>query len=452
MSLGLVARVLGMRRRMRAREQASRQAIQQYQSEQLRVLRAHAYARSPFYRSRHRGLENAPLEELPVLTKRELMQRFDEIVTDPRVRLADVEAHLASLTGGEIFLGRYRAVRTAGTTGQPAILVSDPREWATIIASYERCQRWAGVEASPLRRTRLAVVSTRVPWHQSAQVGLSIESPMVPVRRFDAKEPLADIVRGLNEWQPENLIAYASMARVLAHEQRAGRLRIAPRAIMCASEVLTSEARQVVREAWSHEPYEVYAATETATIASDCAMHRRHVYEDLVIPEIVDEHGRPTRAGSFGAKVLVTVLFSRTLPLIRYELTDSVEVLDERCACGLPFRLIGRIQGRTEEILQLPSAAGDGRIMVHPNTFHDLLEPLAVQAWQVVQEPDRLRILLVDAGGWRGDAELRRSLEDELRRQGVRPPEVVIERIPELPRTSAGKAPHLVVAAVTKRD
>ena len=28
--------------------------------------------------------------------------------------------------------------------------------------------------------------------------------------------------------------------------------------------------------------------------------------------------------GTFGAKVLVTVLFSRTLPLIRYEMSDRV--------------------------------------------------------------------------------------------------------------------------------
>ncbi len=37
----------------------------------------------------------------------------------------------------------------------------------------------------------------------------------------------------------------------------------------------------------------------------------------------------------YGAKVLVTVLFSRTLPLIRYEMTDSVQLAAEYdCPCA----------------------------------------------------------------------------------------------------------------------
>lgn len=59
----------------------------------------------------------------------------------------------------------------------------------------------------------------------------------MPVRRFDAMQPLSEIVDGLNLWQPENLIAYASMAKILANEQLAGRLRIHPNAVMCSSEV-----------------------------------------------------------------------------------------------------------------------------------------------------------------------------------------------------------------------
>ena len=60
----------------------------------LRLLREHAYARSPFYRRFHKGLEDRPLNELPVLTKATLMEHFDELVTDPTVRLADVEGGL----------------------------------------------------------------------------------------------------------------------------------------------------------------------------------------------------------------------------------------------------------------------------------------------------------------------------------------------------------------------
>src|SRR5262249_23150091 len=130
----------------------------------------------------------------------------------------------------------YRVTRTAGSTGKPGIFLSDPLEWANIIASYSRAQEWAGIFAGLTRRTRLAVVSSRVPSHQSARVGASVDSLFIPVRRFDSTQPLPTITAGLNAWQPENLITYASMARILAEEQLTARLHISPKAVMSASE------------------------------------------------------------------------------------------------------------------------------------------------------------------------------------------------------------------------
>jgi phenylacetate-CoA ligase len=47
----------------------------------------------------------------------------------------------------------------------------------------------------------------------------------------------------------------------------------------------------------------------------------------------------------YGEKVLVTVLCSRTRPLIRYEMSDSVmPASSPRCACGRPFDLICTIE------------------------------------------------------------------------------------------------------------
>jgi len=429
-----------MRRTLRAREHWTSDQIAAYRTAQLRVLRAHAYTHSPFYRTFHAGIEARPLDQLPILTKAELMNTFDDVVTDRRVRVASVRAHLDKITSDELFLGRYRVTRTSGSTGSPGIFLSSPLEWAGIIASYARAQEWAGITAPLTHRTRLAVVSSRVPWHQSARVGASVDSPFLPIRRFDSTEPLETIVAGLNAWQPENLIAYASMARVLAEEQLSGRLRISPRAVMSASEVLTQESRAKIERAWHSQPFDVYAATETAGIASECSHHRLHLFEDLVITEVVDEANRPVPPGEFGAKLLVTVLFSRTQPLIRYEMSDRVMLSPERCDCGMPFSLVGGIEGRAEDILQLPGRDG-GSVRVHPNVFHELLESLPVQAWQVVQEHDAIRLLLqqpgaeIDVDGL--SAEVVRALEY----QKAIPPRVRVERVEAVTKSATGKAP-----------
>jgi hypothetical protein len=61
-------------------------------------------------------------------------------------------------------------------------------------------------------------------------------------------------VTRLNTWQPQMLIAYASMLRLLAGEQLAGRLTIAPRFLFSESEVLTDSIRRLATTAWNRAP------------------------------------------------------------------------------------------------------------------------------------------------------------------------------------------------------
>ncbi len=117
-------------------------------------------------------------------------------------------------------------------------------------------------------------VARQAPWHQSALVGGTLESRFVRTLRIDATDPIERIVSELGAFQPESLVGYASMLRVLANEQIAGRLNISARAVMSASEVLTTESRARIRAAWKLEPFDVYAATEPAGVASECSLHR----------------------------------------------------------------------------------------------------------------------------------------------------------------------------------
>lgn len=441
MNLLLLLRVLALHRRLSRRDAWTPAQLAAHQARALDRLRGHAYARSPFYRRFHAGLTDRPLQELPILTKAALMEHFDLLVTDPAVRLAAVERHLAGLRGDERYRGRYRVSATSGSTGRRALFLFDDREWATILAGFARAQTWAGGRVGLTQRVRTATVASTAPWHMSARLGASVQSPWRPTLRLDAALPLPAIVARLNAWRPETLILYPSMARCLADAQTAGRLRIAPDLVMTGSELLTGETRQRVAAAWGRPPFDQYGVTEGGLLAAECEHHSGlHLCEDLVILEVVDGDDRPAPVGVFGEKLLVTVLFSRTLPLIRYEVSDRVRLAAAACPCGRPFALLDGIDGRAEEILSLPALDG-GEITVHPNLFHRLLDAAPVSGWQVIQEADRLRLLVSGLAAPEGAARLAATVERALAEQGVRVPPVVVERVPAVARTASGKAP-----------
>jgi phenylacetate-CoA ligase len=449
MSTQIILKVLALRHRLRQRDRWTRRQLEDHQRRALHRMREYAYARSLFYKRFHKGLTDRPLGDLPILTKEMVMEHFDELVTDPTVRLADVEAHLATLSGGdELFNGRYRVAATSGSTGRRGLFLWDPNEWATVLASYNRSFDWAGVGAGLTHRTRMAVVSSTTPWHQSARVGASVHSPWVPTLRLDSGDLLESIVERLNAFQPKVLVAYASMAHLLAEEQLAGRLRISPGFVFASSEVFTEQARRRVEEAWGNKPFEVYAATEPAGIASECEQHRgMHLFEDLVVTELVDENNKPVPPGVYGERVLVTVLFSRTMPLIRYEMSDSVRpATSPHCPCGRPFALIDGIQGREEDVLHFPAKSG-GQVSVQPIVFHRVMDAVPAGGWQVVQGSEGLTVLLSGVREDFADTILIDSLRRELETQGAIVPPVKVSRVPTIPRTTVGKAPLIKALA-----
>ena len=445
-TVALVLAVLGYRRRLRRRDQWSRPKLLSYQDEALARLRAHAYAKSPFYQDFHAGLTDAPLSALPVLTKQRLMDNFDCLMTRPDVHLANVERYLAQLRGNELFNNRYFVSATAGTTGRRGIFLWDFAEWVQVVSSYNRAFDWAGSSAGLTHRVKTAVVSSTNPSHQSARVGASIHSRWVPTLRIDSGDDIASVVARLNGWQPEMVIGYASMLRLLAEEQSAGRLAIRPQFIFSASEVLTDATRRLAADAWGRPPYNVYGATETSGIAAECGQHAGlHLLEDLVITEVVDPDNRPVPPGQYGTKVLVTVLFSRTLPLIRYEMSDSLQLAPpgHGCPCGRPYALISGIQGRQQEALNFPAADGHART-IQPLVFHHVMDTVSAAGWQVKQQGDGRLVVLLAQPQHVDPAALRVALRSALVGQGVQPPPIEVQEVPAIPRTALGKAPLII--------
>jgi phenylacetate-coenzyme A ligase PaaK-like adenylate-forming protein len=352
----LAPEALGARaRELLERDQWSRDQLGAYQHERLRSLIRHAAERSPYYREvLGRGAEDAALAELPTLPKRLLMEQFDRVVTDQRLRLAGVEPFLAAAEVGARYLDEYRVFTTSGTTGTSGVLVYSQAELAHWTAVMLRAFARLGLGPG----TRLVGVGAPSALHISQQAIASLQAAgRSAAPRLSVLTPLDETVAALNEDQPEMLGGYASVMALLAEEQLRGRLSISPRVVLTTSEVLTEDARARIEAAWT-TPVQGYFSTEVLVIASDSLDHvGMHVCEDAIL-EVVDENDRPVSPGTLGSKVLLTNLVNYAQPLIRYELSDAVELEPGPDPSGRPFDRIARVDGRSDDMLRLPGSRG----------------------------------------------------------------------------------------------
>ena len=437
-----------------ARDRWSRDRLLAYQGERLRALIAHAVAASPYYREvlgPDAASGDVPLQELPTLPKATLMDNFDRIVTEPRLRRAELEAHLAGPGAGRPYLGRYRLFTTAGTTGLRGLLVEDADEFAVWIGTCLRGLASWGVGPA----TRLAGIGSPSPLHISNQVYAELLAGQAGAApRLAVTTPVPEMVAALNAFQPEALTAYPSVAAALAEEQLQGRLRIAPTLVATSSEVQTADMRRRIGEAWRVAPLDFYGTTEALIPAAGRpGQVGMDILEDLVVLEVTDEHDRPVPPGVPGRKVLLTNLVNRVQPLVRYELSDSVTLAGGPNPLGLPYARLAAVDGRSDDVITLP-AAGGGRVAVLPfrlqAPFSELLE---VRQYQVVHDLAGLRVAVVlrDRAPADTPARVRAALVRELRDAGAVPPPIEVTPVPEIARDPGHGAKLKLVRSVVPR-
>jgi len=302
----------------------------------------------------------AALEDLPILTKRTLMDEWDRIVTDPRLKLREVEAHLAE-GRTDLFRGEYRPFATGGTTGERAVVIYSREAWFDAIANVLRWARTVG--AGP--GTKMIGIGAPTALHITNRAFAELQSGRAGAPPLSVLTPMSDLVEQLNRYQPEVVFTYPSFARRLIEEQEAGRLRIHPRRVASTAEVLADDVRTRVHQTWNALVLDSYGITEGGLLGTECdAANGIHIAEDMVVFEVVDERNRRVPDGTPGCKVLVTNLFNRTLPLIRYEISDLATLETSPCRCGRPYARVTAIEGRREDYLVL-RAAGGGTVRIH---------------------------------------------------------------------------------------
>ncbi len=424
----------------------------------LASLVSFARARSACYREVWRDVpaRGAAIGDLPVVTKRSLMERFDDWVTDPEVTRAGVEAFIADRDRiGERYLGRYVIWKSSGTTGVPGIFVQDDNALdvcdaliAVQLDAAGLAERFAQGMITHGGRAALIAATGEHFATVASWCRLGGGSPWLASRCLSVLEPLPRLVAELNAYQPGFVASYPTMLMLLAAEKAAGRLTIEPACLWSGGETLARTTRTRIERAFGCPIANEYGASECMSIAFGCREGWLHVNADWVVLEGVDRDYRPTPPGVPSHTTLLTNLANRVQPVIRYDLGDSIVEKPGPCACGNPLPAI-RVEGRRDDVVAL--AAADGRIVrLLPLALSTVVEEAAgVHRFQIVQDAaDRLQLRL-DAGdaaarqsAWRAAAA---ALRDYLRQQSLPNVRVALDRRPPQVEPRSGKLRQVVV-------
>jgi phenylacetate-CoA ligase len=309
-----------------ARLSWSRERVRAEQVRRLRRVLAHAQRRSPFHAARlaHVDAKAFQLEDLtalPPMTKDDVMEAWDQVVTDRDLHLQDVAAHLDGLLSGEkanaYLQGKYHAAATGGSSGERSVFLWD---WESFMVTANIAYRMEAREdlREPLagpRRTAVICAESYV--HASRFLFPTTLDPEREARVFPAGRPIPVLVAGLNEYQPDRLVGYASIVQELCAEALEGRLKIRPRRISTNSEPLLDEARAMAHEAWGINIHNSWRSVEIGLAASEGeSFGGMTLAEDFLVFEAVDVESRPVADLARAERILITKLYGTVMLLI----------------------------------------------------------------------------------------------------------------------------------------
>jgi phenylacetate-CoA ligase len=329
---------------LKASEFLTAERLREIQLVRLKAILDHAYSTSPYYQRMFNSLGLHPndishledLSRLPFLTKDAVRENLDKGLLSDSVK----QQHLHRIT-------------TSGSTGQPFTIFADRDQLEIRFASTLRSLEWTGWRFGD-RQVRL--------WHQT--IGMS--PSQILRERIDAifmrrlfipafeitPSNIEDFVQRIRDHRPVLIDGYAESLNFLAtYIKQGGIAEFSPAAIMSSAQALPSNIRQVIEDGFSTKVFDKYGSREFSGIAYECSAHtHHHVIDECYIVELLVE-GRPARPGEVG-EVVVTDLFNRATPMIRYRIGDlAVAVKQEPCSCGRAHTMIGDIEGRTQAVV-----------------------------------------------------------------------------------------------------
>lgn len=331
----------------------SLEQLRRYQEDQAKKLMQYVYDHVPYYKTLFRKIGFEPgdfkgiedIKKLPVLEKETVRQNQKSLISE------------------EFKHRKLYAWPTSGTTGKPLSIMLSRDALNKYYAFEERVHKWLGLPdhykqviisgniVVPQRQTkppfwRREYLTGR--WHFSSY-HLSEKNLKYYYEELKAIQP------ALIESYPSSLYAIAQ------YMDKNGLNRIYPRGITTTAETLSEHQREIIEKVFHVKVTDMYGSSELTHFVHQCKDGSYHINPEFGLVEVLGPEGEAVGPGQPG-EIVCTGFCNWAMPLIRYRLGDSVVLSDKKCACGLPFPVMEKILGRTDDLIITPDGRKVGRL------------------------------------------------------------------------------------------
>jgi phenylacetate-CoA ligase len=311
--------------RLRGYEQLNQEAYQELVSHNLKQALQYALQNVPLYQSAAwREADPRQLSSWPILERQQLRDSFDEL-------------HARRWLWGSA----YR--NSSGSTGSSVRVGWDSRASAWNWALEYRAMEWHGVP--------IGTQSLHLWGFNNPLADLVLNRRYISTRRLDltALQEAADFIQTNRPrliWGTPSAIF--QVARYIGNNFPPAERPRVPFAKVGGEQLYPFQRAEIYKNLGARL-VNAYGASEAGAIAAECPLGSLHIFSAHVLVEILRD-GEPVPHGEMG-DIVTTSLTNRYMPLIRYRLGDRGMISPEPCACGLPYPVLARLQGRTQDLL-----------------------------------------------------------------------------------------------------
>jgi len=286
---------------------------------------------------------------------------------------------------------------SSGTTGEPTPSYYTEADWLDLAERFAR--KTIGIRPADrfLVRTPYAMLLTGHLGHSAARLH---GATVIPADNRSLAMPYARVVRVLRDLRITLTWSIATEPLLWARAAQAARLCPATdfpslRAFYTGGEPLSRARRDRIIQLWAVPVVEEYGSTETGPLSGICPADRQHVWADRFLPEVYDPvTGQCRRSGR--GQLVVTPLRREAMPLLRYNLEDTVEVSYDDCPCGWRLPQV-KVFGRAAFGYRV------GGTEVNQHDLEDVIFSLPAEHdvlfWRGRADPDVLRLEIEAAAG-----------------------------------------------------